>query len=86
MSRSWQGGSTRGWRRTRRSVLIRDGHRCQLNLDGCTTTADCVHHTQGRATTGDDPAHLVASCTPCNLKVGDPTRQPDPAPRPRTRW
>jgi hypothetical protein len=23
---------------------------------------------------GDDPAHLVAACAPCNGKVGDPTR------------
>jgi 5-methylcytosine-specific restriction endonuclease McrA len=68
-------------------VLQRDSWQCQLKLDGiCTSVADCVHHTHGRSITGDDPAHLVAACTPCNLKTGDPTRQPDPPPRPRTRW
>lgn len=86
MSSSWKGGSTRGWRRTRAAVLARDGWECQLRLDGCTTIADCVHHTHGRTVTGDDPAHLVASCTSCNLKTGDPQRVPDPRPTPRTRW
>jgi hypothetical protein len=32
---------------------------------------------KGRAM-GDDPAHLVAACAPCNGKVGDPTRH-DPS-------
>lgn len=36
MSRDWSKGSTRQWRRTRRQVLERDGHRCQLQLDGRT--------------------------------------------------
>lgn len=86
MSSAWAKGSTRAWRRTRRQVLARDGFLCQLRLEGCTTTATHVHHTHGRTTTGDDPAHLVAACAHCNLKVGDPTQHPDPAPRPRTRW
>lgn len=86
MSASWAGGSTRQWRRVRAAVLARDGGRCQLQLPGvCTTRADCVHHTLGKAVTGDDPAHLVASCTPCNLRVGDP-RSTDPAPRPKQWW
>lgn len=79
MSTSWKGGSTRGWRRTRAAVLARDGYLCQLQLPGCTTTAPLqgghVHHTRGHST-GDDPAHLVASCRNCNLHVGDPTRFP----------
>ena len=94
MSQAWAKGSTRGWRRTRHHTLERDQWQCQLRLDGCTApnpgdlrhqTAH-VHHTHGRSVTGDDPAHLVASCENCNLKAGDPTRQPDPHPRPRTRW
>lgn len=86
MSRAWAKGSTRAWRRTRGQVLQRDSWECRLKLDGCTTRATHVHHVHGRDVTGDDPAHLVASCEHCNLSVGDPTRQPDPAPRPRTRW
>jgi hypothetical protein len=45
-----------------------------------------VHHTQGRATTGDDPRYMITSCGPCNLAIGDPTTHPDPEPTPRTRW
>lgn len=67
-------------------MLQRDGHTCRLQLPGCTTIATHVHHTQGRSTTGDDPAYLVAACAPCNLAVGDPTRTRDPAPRPVTTW
>lgn len=83
MSRSWAGGSTRAHRRARAHVLARDGNRCQLRLDGCKTVADCAHHTLGKAVTGDDPDHMIAACTPCNLAVGDP-RAADPAPRPGT--
>jgi hypothetical protein len=96
MSRAWEQGSTRRWRWIRDAVLVRDGYRCRIALPGtwpvmggmarCLGVADCVHHTRGRALTGDDPAFMVAACTPCNLKVGDPTRMPDPPPRPMTRW
>lgn len=85
MSRSWKGGSTRAWRKVRLRVLARDGWVCRLQLDGCTTRAEHVHHLDGKAS-GDDPARLVAACRSCNLQVGDPTRTPDPAPRPVTRW
>lgn len=84
MSRSWEGGSTRAWRRTRALVLTRDHHRCQLTLPGCTTTATEVHHQQGKGQ-GDDPASLVAACGPCNRKIGDPTTG-DPRATPRTQW
>lgn len=84
MSRSWQGGSTRAWRRTRAAVLARDGYACRLRLDGCEGTATHVHHTHGRSTTGDDPRYLMAACAPCNLRVGEPA--PDPPARPVTRW
>lgn len=85
MSKGWAGGSTRAWRHTRAIVLARDGHTCQLKLEGCTGTATHVHHTVGREIAGDNTAHLVASCAHCNLKTGDP-RGNDPQPTPRTRW
>jgi 5-methylcytosine-specific restriction endonuclease McrA len=76
--------STTAWRKVRAYVLKRDGGRCQVKLEGCKTIADCVHHLRGRAL-GDDPRYLVASCTPCNLQVGDP-RVKDPDIKPRTVW
>jgi 5-methylcytosine-specific restriction endonuclease McrA len=90
MSGAWGRGSTRAWRKVRLAVLRRDGYRCQLLIDGvCTTIADCVHHLRGKAH-GDSPRDLVASCTPCNLHVGDPLNAgkapADPAPRPSTTW
>jgi 5-methylcytosine-specific restriction endonuclease McrA len=86
MSKAWAKGSTHRWRQIRAKVLARDGYRCRLQLEGCTTVASHVHHTLGRAVSGDDPAHLVSACRSCNLAVGDPTRSRDPVPRPRTRW
>ena len=76
MPGGWGKGSTRAWRRVRASVLKRDGWRCQVQLPGtCTGVADCVHHVVGRAVSGDDPRYLVASCTPCNLAIGQPGRR-----------
>lgn len=86
MSKSWEGGSTRAWRRTRAAVLLRDGYQCQLKLDVCLGVADCVHHAAGRSVTGDDPRYLLASCTPCNQALGDPTTTPDPPGRGSTQW
>jgi 5-methylcytosine-specific restriction endonuclease McrA len=83
MSRDWQGGSTRAWRRTRALVLARDAHTCQLQLPGCAHRATHAHHLDGKAM-GDDPSRIVAACAPCNLKVGEPTG--DPPITPRTRW
>ena len=85
MSRAWAKGSTPAWRRIRAYVLARDGYRCQLKLDGCTTTATQAHHTIARETAGDNPTHIVATCRNCNLKVGDP-RAHDPDPRGSTQW
>ncbi|MDN5929514.1 MAG: hypothetical protein L0I24_00350 [Pseudonocardia sp.] len=51
----------------------------------CTTVATQVHHTLGRMVSGDDPAHLVAACAPCNGTTGDPAAL-DPAPRPKGWW
>lgn len=87
----WEGGSTWAWRKLRRQVLDRDRWRCQLTIPGtCTTIADCAHHLDGKAS-GDNPARIVAACTPCNLHVGDPARSGgggarDPDPVPRTSW
>lgn len=100
MSHGWQGGSTRRWRRVRARVLAAAGGRCQIALPGtwrtrdgqlrrCAGVADCVHHLDGKRY-GDNPRRLVAACTPCNLRIGDPDRpraaQPDPAGVSVTRW
>ena len=92
MSSSWENGSTREWRKIRGRVLKRDSNLCQLRIEGiCKYRADCVHHLDGKAA-GDNPARLVASCTPCNLRTGDPTKAKrnkaaaDPPPSPRTQW
>jgi len=84
MSKTWEKGSTRAWRRTRRLVLERDAYRCRLKLDGCTTRATTAHHVKGKAM-GDDPAHLIAACSACNGRVGDPRRH-DPDPNPWVGW
>lgn len=84
MSGAWDKGSTRAWRKIRRQVLERDRYRCRVQLDGCTTRAGHVHHVKGKAM-GDDPAYLVAACSSCNGKVGDPRRS-DPDPNPWPGW
>lgn len=97
MSSNWRMGSTPAWRRFRLTILERDGYRCRIAVAGtwqlrngtdarCLGRADCVHHTLGRGVTGDDPRYCVAACTPCNLRVGDPTKIPDPHHRPDSRW
>lgn len=87
MSEGWAGGSTRKWRKIRATVLQRDAHVCQLRIPGtCTYKADCVHHLVGKKH-GDNPKDLVASCTPCNLAIGDPeARAKDPGHVPHTTW
>jgi len=89
MSKAWRTptpGGTRAWRKKREQILARDSWLCQLKLpDVCKYRADCVHHTLGRTVSGDDEAHLVAACTPCNLKIGDP-RKLDPEPLRRYSW
>jgi hypothetical protein len=86
MSTAWAGGSTRAHRQARARVLERDGGRCQVKIPGiCRTIADQAHHTLGKGITGDDPAHMIASCAPCNQHVGDPTRH-DPTPTVKTWW
>jgi 5-methylcytosine-specific restriction endonuclease McrA len=84
-SEGWKNGSTRAWRKIRAQILRRDAYICQLKIVGvCTYKATCVHHLDGKAL-GDNPERCVASCTPCNLHIGDPTGN-DPGHRPRTNW
>lgn len=94
MSRAWAGGSTTAWRKTRAMVLARDGYRCKVDVGTmcpkhhhpcpgvCTRRATVVHHTKGRAVTGDDPQFLAAACAPCNGHIGEPkqTNQARPTP------
>jgi 5-methylcytosine-specific restriction endonuclease McrA len=84
VSKGWESCSTREWRRIRKRVLDRDGHRCQLKLEGCTTLATHVHHLAGKAA-GDEESKLVAACPHCNLQVGDPAKH-DPDPKPWAGW
>ena len=98
MSRSWKGGSTRAWRKTRDYVLERDRGLCRAHEDGwcarvkgthtCTKRAAHAHHTLGRAVTGDDVRYIVASCRACNLFIGRPKPPPDDPPKPKhvSRW
>lgn len=86
MSKNWAKGSTRAWRKLRAYVLARDSYRCQIKLPGCTSAATHVHHTLGRAVTGDDPRYLQAACAHCNIKTGDPTKTADPRGRSATKW
>lgn len=51
----------------------------------CMGVADCVHHTRG-VHTGRDMAYLVAACTPCNLRVGEPTSTVDQEHKTMTTW
>lgn len=87
--------STRAQRALYARVLALAGYRCQLAYPGtwtvrtgqqrhCMGVADCVHHTKGPQV--EDPAYLLASCTPCNLKVGEPSATVDLPHRPMTEW
>jgi 5-methylcytosine-specific restriction endonuclease McrA len=70
---TWRGrGGNRQWRSIRASVLDRDRQTCRLILTGCTTVATHAHHVLGRDITGDDPAYLIATCPPCNVRAGHP--------------
>lgn len=52
----------------------------------CTKIPTQVHHTLGRAITGDDPRYLVATCRNCNLRAGDPSKAGDPVAKPVSQW
>ena len=81
----WPNGTDGSWRRIRAAGLLRDGGTCRLNRTGCTIEATQVHHVYGRAVTGDDPAHCVAACWPCNRAAGTPSKD-EPRSIPRTAW
>jgi hypothetical protein len=83
VSKAWARGSTSQWRRLRARVLqanlLENQGQCQVALpEVCTGQADTVHHTQGRAVTGDDPKYLVATCRACNLSIGEPKHSSPP--------
>jgi hypothetical protein len=77
VSKAWAAGSTYKWRRLRFRVLQANAQenqgRCTVQIEGvCTGQADQVHHTLGRAVSGDDPRYLIAVCGACNRHIGEP--------------
>ena len=60
------------WSQTRRRVLARDNHRCQLGIPGiCTTVATEVDHIRPRAVGGDDALdNLRSVCHRCHISRG----------------
>jgi 5-methylcytosine-specific restriction protein A len=60
--------NTTTWQKVRKQILVRDRHRCQLQLKGCIGTANTVDH-RLEVTAGGapfDPHNLQAACNPCN--------------------
>jgi hypothetical protein len=82
----------RGYREGPRAQVLLDNvvnnsGLCTLMIKGvCTGKADTVHHTLGISVTGHDPRYMVATCSACNLHVGDPMRGVDPPHLPVTVW
>ena len=69
MSRAWQNGSTKGWRRIRERILIRDGYCCQR----CGETEGKLHidHIVPKRLGGSDlEENLQVLCQNCNLQKG----------------
>lgn len=88
MSKGWETGSTRAWRKLRAARLDLDQHTCQLAYPGrCLGRATTVHHLDGVKRGKIQPIdRLRSACAPCNQHAGDPT-QTDPPPTPtRTQW
>lgn len=81
----------RGWARTRRRILERDGYRClaPVHHASCQGVANSVDHIVPRAKGGThDDWNLRAAWSKCNSSMGGAlNRKPDtmPAPRP-SRW
>lgn len=69
------------WPITRRRILDRDHHQCQLRYPDCTHHATEVDH----VTPGDNhhPANLQAACRSCHATKS--AREGNAAKRPRTR-
>lgn len=82
---SWRSVPYRTRVALRAAVLSRDGYRCQIRLDGCTTIATQADHIRPREVAGDGLDNLRAACAWCNNSRGEPGRN-DPDPTPRTRW
>ena len=65
-----------GWKydKTRKAVLARDGHRCQLHIPGiCTGIAEEVDHIRPRGRGldgGDEMDNLRSVCKRCHLARG----------------
>lgn len=88
MSKGWERGSTRAWRKYRSQRLYDAGGICQLKLDGCEIYATQVHHLDGvkAGMIPADPTRGIASCEQCNRKAGEPgAGNPTPNP-PATNW
>jgi 5-methylcytosine-specific restriction endonuclease McrA len=77
---SWSSLPGRTRARLRLACLQRDGYRCQLKLEGCTTIATTADHIVDRAVAGDGLDNLRAACAWCNGSRGKPGRH-DPEPR-----
>lgn len=83
----WANGSTSAWKRVRKFVLARDGHRCQLPVTAAgdyDLAADLVARTAPMPANPDDPSNLRAACARHNMQRGDGSgRRYQPRP---TRW
>jgi len=69
MSRNWDAGSTRKWRRIRKVILKRDSYCCQR----CGQTEGSMHidHVVPKRLNGsDDEWNLITLCQFCNLSKG----------------
>jgi 5-methylcytosine-specific restriction enzyme A len=71
-SRSALDGNRWNWSKTRRLVLARDSHRCQLGIPGiCTVVATEVDHIRPRAVGGGDELdNLRSVCHRCHVSRG----------------
>ena len=65
--------STAAWQKTRRAILARDGHLCQLRGPKCTRVATTVHHRPPFSQYPHlffDASNLAAACRHCNYSGG----------------
>lgn len=63
--------NTSAWKRTRRTVLERDGGECQIGGRGCRYEATEVDHIVPVNLGGDSSlGNLRAACRPCNAALG----------------
>ena len=62
---------TSRWKQTRKQILDRDAHECQIGGPRCTRIATEVDHVVPALHGGDDnPGNLRAACKPCNSAAG----------------